>query len=168
MWPLSAEEAALGPGTTTEPLKPFLRRTQAASGCNLHQPIPGGNRPRGRCWVIDRDTIVIKHSLTACRYRCARTGSPLGPAVQMGLGSTCKGQTVKAKSSPNFHTTAWWQNVSCPMGAIWRPASPQLAWLWTGRNYWRKVSAPRAGRCPTQALARSGSPTRLAWKCHSN
>ena len=64
------------------------------------------------------------------------------------------------RSSPNYHTTAWWQNASCPMGAIWQPSWSALAWLWTGRN--SLVSAPGAGRCPTQALARRGSPTRLA------
>ena len=47
--------------TTTEPLQPLLR-TQAAPraiGVNLPQPLPMETVLRGRCWVIDGDTIVI-------------------------------------------------------------------------------------------------------------
>ena len=72
--------------TTTEPLP----RTQAAPravGVNLPQPLPKQTVLQGRCWVIDGDTIVInKIRIAACRHRCARTGSPLGSAVEMGHG----------------------------------------------------------------------------------
>ena len=48
--------------TTTEPLQPLFLRTQGAPraiGVNLPQPLPMETVLRGRCWVIDGDTIVI-------------------------------------------------------------------------------------------------------------
>ena len=57
--------------------------TPAASGWNRSAGPVLGHR-----WGHHRDQ---QNSLAACRHRCARTGSPLGPAVEMGIGSIMQG-----------------------------------------------------------------------------
>ena len=78
---------------------------------------------RGRCWVIDGDTIVINNiRLRLAGIDAPELDHPWGQRSKWALVQLCKGQTVTARIKPNSHTTAWWQNVSCPMGAIWEPS----------------------------------------------
>ena len=112
--------------TTTEPLQPLFLRTQAAPRAIgvTARPMPMETILRGRCWVIDGDTIVINNiRLRLAGIDAPELDHPWGQRSKWALVQLCKGQTVTARIKPDeFHTTAWWQNVSCPMGAIWQPS----------------------------------------------
>ena len=134
-----------------------------AGGAVPHRPAaPEANRPArpvlGHRWGHHRDQ---QNSLAACRHRCARTGSPLGSTIEMGLGSIVQRPDGdgpdQARSFIRPHGGRMFPARWARFGSR---ASPH--WLSSGlaQILWRQVSAPRAGRCPTQALARRRSPTR--------
>ena len=88
---------------TTEPLQPLLR-TQAAPraiGVNLPQPLPMDTVLRGRCWVIDGDTIVIHNiRLRLAGIDAPELDHPWGQRSKWALVQLCKGQTVTARIKP--------------------------------------------------------------------
>lgn len=87
----------------TKPLQPRPPRQVAsrAIGVNLRQPLPMETVLRGRCWVIDGDTIVINN----IRVRLAGIDAPeldhpWGQQSKWALVQLCKGQTVTARIKP--------------------------------------------------------------------
>ena len=91
--------------TTTEPLQPLLR-TQAAPraiGVNLPQPLPMETVLRGRCWVIDGDTIVINNiRLRLAGIDAPELDHPWGQRSKWAMVQLCKGQTVTARIKPEL------------------------------------------------------------------
>ena len=87
----------------TVPLQPHPRR-QAASrsiGVDLRQPLPTETVVRGRCWVIDGDTIVInKIHLRLAGIDAPELDHPWGQQSKWALVQLCKGQTVTARIRP--------------------------------------------------------------------
>ena len=88
--------------TTTEPLQPLFPRTQAEPRL-IPQPLPVKTVLRGRCWVIDGDTIVISN----IRVRLAGIDAPeldhpWGRQSKWALVQLCKGQTVTARTKPEL------------------------------------------------------------------
>ena len=87
---------------TTEPVV----RTQTvprAVVVNLPQPLPAGTVLRGRCWVIDGDTIVINNiRLRLAGIDAPELDHPWGRRSKWALVRLCKGQTVTAKIKPEL------------------------------------------------------------------
>ena len=91
---------------TTEPLQPVILRTrveQRAVVVDLPQPLPVETVLRGRCWVIDGDTIVINN----IRVRLAGIDAPeldhpWGQRSKWALVQLCKGQAVTARIKPEL------------------------------------------------------------------
>ena len=92
--------------TTTDPLQPLFRRTQPARraiGVNLREPIPMETIMRGRCWVIDGDTIVINNiRLRLAGIDAPELDHPWGQRSKWALVQLCKGQTVTARIKPEL------------------------------------------------------------------
>src|SRR5262245_42970602 len=92
---------------TTEPLQPLFPRKQAAPGraigVNLRQPVPIETILRGRCWVIDGDTIVINNArLRLAGIDAPELDHPWGRRSKWALVQLCKGQTVTAHIKPGL------------------------------------------------------------------
>jgi micrococcal nuclease len=88
--------------TTTEPLQPLFLRAKAEPRV-VNQPPPMETVLRGRCWVIDGDTIVINN----IRVRLAGIDAPeldhpWGQRSKWALVQLCKGQTVTARIKPEL------------------------------------------------------------------
>ena len=158
--------------TTTEPVKPLFLRTQArrASSVNLRQPLPMETVLQGRCWVIDGDTIVINNiRLRLAGIDAPELDHPWGQQSKWALVQLCKGQTVTARIKPEL---SYDRHGGRMFPARWARfgsrASPQ--WLSSGlaEILWRQVSASRAARCPTQALARSRLANAACFECQTS
>ena len=90
----------------TKPLQPILLRKQAgprAVVVNLPQPLPMEAVLRGRCWVIDGDTIVINNiRLRLAGIDAPELDHPYGQQSKWALVQLCKGQTVTARLKPEL------------------------------------------------------------------
>ena len=88
--------------TTTESL---LRRQAEprAIAVKLRQPVPVETVLRGRCWVIDGDTIVInKIRLRLAGIDAPELDHPWGKKSKWAMVQLCKGQTVTARIKPEL------------------------------------------------------------------
>ena len=90
--------------TTTAPVQPVMLRTrveQCAVVVDLPQPLPVETVLRGRCWVIDGDTIVInKIRLRLAGIDAPELDHPWGRQSKWALVQLYKGQTVTARIKP--------------------------------------------------------------------
>ena len=79
------------------------RRQPRAIGVNLPQPLPMETVLRGRCWVIDGDTIVINNiRLRLAGIDAPELDHPWGQQSKWALVQLCKGQTVTARIKPEL------------------------------------------------------------------
>jgi micrococcal nuclease len=78
-----------------------FRRTQTAT--IRHENVRAGSVLRGRCWVIDGDTIVIdKVHLRIAGIDAPELDHPWGRQSKWALVQLCKGQTVTARIKPEM------------------------------------------------------------------
>jgi micrococcal nuclease len=91
---------------TTEPVQPVILRTrveQRAVLVDLPQPLPVETVLRGRCWVIDGDTIIINNvRLRLAGIDAPELDHPWGRQSKWAMVQLCKGQTVTAKIKPEL------------------------------------------------------------------
>ena len=161
--------------TTTEPLQPlsFGRRRRRAlfrpHRSTVPQPLPDETVLQGRCWVIDGDTIVINNiRLRLAGIDAPELDHPWGQQSKWALVQLCKGQTVTARIKPELSYDRMVAECFLPDG---RDLAAELVRMWLSSGLaqilWRQVSAPRAGRCPTQALARSRLANAACFECRT-
>ena len=94
------------PRETTEPFQPLILREQVASraiGIKPPQSPQMETILRGRCWVIDGDTIVINSiRLRLAGIDAPELDHPWGQRSKWALVQLCKGQTVTARIKPEL------------------------------------------------------------------
>ena len=86
-----------------EPLRapPRTLAVSRAVVVSLPQPLPKETVLRGRCWVIDGDTIVIDNTrLRLAGIDAPELDHPWGKQSKWALVQLCKGQTVTARIKP--------------------------------------------------------------------
>ncbi len=89
---------------TNDPLQ-VLVRAEAATRATLDLPrsFPVEQILRGRCWVIDGDTIVIDNvRLRLAGIDAPELDHPWGKQAKFTLVALCKGQVVTARLKPEL------------------------------------------------------------------
>lgn len=143
--------------------------TQAPSRAPTSSP-PAPTVLRGRCWVVDGDTIVIdKTHIRLAGIDAPELDHPYGKQAKWAMVQLCKGQTVTARIRPELSYDRVVAECSLPDGrdlaAELVRAGMALDWPKFSGGKYRHLETPEARRKLWRADARQRGKLKMQKDC---
>ena len=125
---------------------------------------------RGRCWVVDGDTIVIdKTHIRLAGIDAPELDHPYGKQAKWAMVQLCKGQTVTARIRPELSYDRVVAECSLPDGrdlaAEMVRAGMALDWPKFSGGKYRHLETPEARRRLWRADARQRGKLKMQKDC---
>ena len=125
---------------------------------------------RGRCWVVDGDTIVIDNThIRLAGIDAPELDHPYGKQAKWAMVQLCKGQTVTARIRPELSYDRVVAECSLPDGrdlaAEMVRAGMALDWPKFSGGKYRHLETPEARRKLWRADARQRGKLRVQKDC---
>lgn len=148
--------------------EPFVIITNPTPPSPAPSPVP--TVLRGRCWVVDGDTIVIdKTHIRLAGIDAPELDHPYGKQAKWAMVQLCKGQTVTARIRPELSYDRVVAECSLPDGrdlaAEMVRAGMALDWPKFSGGKYRHLETPEARRKLWRADARQRGKLRLNNDC---
>ena len=150
--------------------EPFVVITTPAPSRTPMPLPPAPTVLRGRCWVVDGDTIVIDNThIRLAGIDAPELDHPYGKQAKWAMVQLCKGQTVTARIRPELSYDRVVAECSLPDGrdlaAEMVRAGMALDWPKFSGGKYRHLETPEARRKLWRADARQRGKLRVQKDC---